>query len=73
MPKYNIYCAEVSCKWLKDGNCTADTVCLSAGEISTVHEGRLHYWQCKAYEESEHTKQIREFLRRCGVMQDAQE
>ena len=47
------------CDW---EHCAADTVCLSAGEISTVHEGRLHYWKCKAYEESEESKMIRNFL-----------
>lgn len=64
MARYKVYCAEMGCKWNRDGHCAADRVFLSAGIVSTVHQGRLQYWKCKAYEESEAAKEARKIVER---------
>lgn len=70
MPRYKVYCAEVCCDYYEDGHCAAKNICLSAGEVSTVWEGRMHFWRCKTYKESERMKEIHEFLRKRGAKLD---
>ena len=53
-----VWCASIECKYNKKNQCKAKEISLSDGHVHTVHQGFLQIWKCRAFEESERTKQM---------------
>lgn len=56
MPK--VWCASIECKHNKKNQCRAKEINLSDGHVHTIHQGFLHIWKCRAFEESQKVKQM---------------
>lgn len=53
-----VWCAETECKLQKNNRCTAKEINLSAGHIHTMHQGFMHHWECRMFEQSEDAKEL---------------
>ena len=58
-----VYCAETECKYFDDCLCTADEINLTAGHIHSVHNGFMHHWECRMFEQSKEAKEMFEMLK----------
>ena len=58
-----IYCSDVSCKYVgDDGYCSQKKVSLAWGSVQTLHQGRLEYHKCKAYEVDPEYKRLEKLV-----------
>lgn len=57
-----VYCADISCKFNNDGICKQKKIALAWNSVLTIHDGRRDYNKCKSFEESERSKEIKDFF-----------
>ena len=57
-----VYCADISCKFNKDGICKERKIALAWQSVVTLNDGRQDFNKCRSYEESEQSKEIKEYF-----------
>jgi hypothetical protein len=57
MPK--VWCAAIECKHNKENQCTRKKINLSAGHTHTVLNGYMQYWECRMFNESSESAELR--------------
>ena len=58
-----IHCSNLKCKYCNDKyKCTNKNVTLNFVGINTVNQGFKEFLECKSFEESELSKELKEFL-----------
>lgn len=65
-----IKCARIECKYRSErtGSCQCKKVVLSAWNVATMNMGRKDFLECKSFEESDKSKELREKLIELGVL-----
>lgn len=56
-----VYCADIDCKFNKDGICKQNKIALAWNSVVTVHDGRQDYNKCKSHEKSQRAIEIEKF------------
>ena len=60
-----IICAAIGCKYNSESMfCTRKEIRLSEHDISTVREGRQHFWKCSGYEDREISEELKNFFKK---------
>lgn len=65
-----IKCARIECKYRSErtGNCQCKKLILASWNVATVNMGRKEFLECKSYEESERSKELKRRMKELGII-----
>ena len=65
-----IKCSRLECKYRSErtGNCQCKKLILADWSVSTVNMGRKQFLECKSYEESERSKELKRRMKELGII-----